>query len=93
MSGSDYDSLSSDVIFLSGSNEEDTECVNVTITDDILFEANETITLTLTTSDLDVSLENNETTITITDTDSNSVPISKVVFTKHDFLQMLVLVL
>ena len=69
MASSDYDSLSSAVIFASGSNDRDSECVNVTITEDSVFETNETFTLTLTTLDPNVMLGNNVTTITVVDTD------------------------
>lgn len=69
MTSSDYESLSSDVIFAFGSSQESTECVIITITEDTMFETDETFTLALTTSDPDVNLGNNVTFITIMDTD------------------------
>jgi hypothetical protein len=68
----DYESLTADVVFESGSEEGDTVCINITIREDILFEINETFTLSATTMDPDVEIEINETTITITDTDSKA---------------------
>ena len=73
VSGSDYISLSYNITFTSGSEDGQTECVNITIVEDILYEVDETFALTLTKADLGVNLENDTTTITITDTDCNAV--------------------
>ena len=68
MDGTNYDALSSNVTFTSGSRD-DKECVNITIRVDSVFSSDETFTLTLTTSDPDVIVQNNVTAITIMDTD------------------------
>ena len=61
--------VSSDVIFDSGSADNDTECVEVFIIDDDALEENQTVALTLTTLDPDVVLATNTTTISIIDDD------------------------
>ena len=66
---SDYTSISSDIVFLSGSTNSTPECVNINITDDAALEGNQTFTVTLTTSDPDVLLGNDMTVITIEDND------------------------
>ena len=43
------------------------QCIDVDITNDNVFEGNETFTVTLTTTNPRVTLENNEATVTITD--------------------------
>ena len=69
MDGTNYDALSSNVTFTSGSSDADEECVNITIRVDGVFISDETFTLMLTTSDPDVIIQNNVTAITIMDTD------------------------
>ena len=64
MAGSDYERFSFNLTFYSGSMDDDTRCVNVSIIDDGAFEDDETFTVTLTTSDPDVIL-GNMTTVTI----------------------------
>ena len=67
-SNSDYTSVSSDEIFASGSADNDTRCLSITILDDSLFESDEEdFSLILTTPDPNVILGNNETIITIMD--------------------------
>ncbi len=69
MDNSDYLHKSSDLIFTSGSTDNATRCVDISILDDGALEGNQTFTVTLTTSDPDVMLGTNVTTITITDND------------------------
>ena len=66
---SDYTSVSSDEVFTTGSTDNDTRCVNITIEDDEALERDETFTVTLTTSDPNVMLGQDMTTITIVDND------------------------
>ena len=70
MENSDFTFLSTDLIFLRGSTDSTSKCVNITITDDTALEGNQAFTVTLTTSDPDVVLRNSMTTITIEDNDS-----------------------
>ena len=70
---SDYTSISSDIVFLSGSTDGTSQCVHITIIDDIALEGNQTFTVTLMTSDPDVRLGNDVTVITIEDNDCTYV--------------------
>ena len=67
MVGSDYTSFQSDEIFLPGSADNFTRCVEISIIDDDVLEGDQTFTLTLTTLDSDVMLGNYVTTISIED--------------------------
>ena len=61
-----------DLIFPTSSGNNDTQCLNVTITDDTALEGAETFIVTLTTADTLVMLGDNETTVTITDNEGLS---------------------
>ena len=63
----DYSSVSMDIIFPEGSMDGDTLCINISITDDMTLEGDETFIVTLTVSSGDIIEENNMTTITIID--------------------------
>lgn len=65
----DYTSVSSDVVFMSGSTDGDTRCVDITIEDDEALEINETFTLALTSSDPNVMFGQDMTTVIIVDND------------------------
>ena len=67
--GSDYTALSIPMTFpATTSTDEAMRCINVSITDDSVFEESETFTVTVTTTSQQVTLGNNDTTtITITD--------------------------
>ena len=69
IAGSDYLSVSTDVVFSAGTSNGGMQCINVTIIDDSEIEGDETFTVTLTTSSPAVTLGNAVTTITITDND------------------------
>ena len=69
LSGTDYEAVTSDVIFATRSSDGDEECVNITILEDDALETSETFTVTLTTSDLDVMIDTNVTTVIILDND------------------------
>ena len=69
IAGSDYVSVSMDVVFPAGTSNGGMQCIDVTIIDDIEMEGDETFTVTLTTSSSTVNLVNAVTTITITDND------------------------
>lgn len=66
----DYTEIMEAIVFDSGSENNATLCINITINDDTIFEDNETFSVILTTSDPAVLIENNQTAITITDNDS-----------------------
>ena len=68
-SGSDYVSVTMDVVFPAGSSNGAMQCIDVSITDDSAVEGDETFTVALTTSSAIVTLGNALTTITITNTD------------------------
>ena len=55
--------------FFSGSTNDTSECVNITLPDDAALEEDKTFTVTLTTSDSDVMLGNAVTVITIANDD------------------------
>ena len=55
--------------FLAGSNDSDTQCVNIGVTDDTALELSETFTVTLNTSDPDIMLGSSTTNVTISDND------------------------
>ena len=67
---SDYTSLSSVELFVAGSTDTATRCVNITILDDTALEGDQTFILALFTSDPNVLLGNDMTLITIEDNDS-----------------------
>lgn len=67
MADSDYTSTSVEMVFPAGSSPEDAQCVNITITDDTVFEEEEHFTVALTTSDTAVVLGHSNVVITITD--------------------------
>ncbi len=69
MEDSDYVFESSDLMFISGSADNATRCVDFSILDDVALEGNQTFTVTLATADLDVMLGNGMTTIVIRDND------------------------
>ena len=69
IAGSDYVSVSMDVVFPAGTSNGGVQCIDVTIMDDSEMEGDETFTVTLTTSSPAVTLGNAVTTITITDND------------------------
>ena len=66
---SDYTSVSSNRVFTSGSTDNDTRCVNITVEDDEALEGDETFTVTLTTSHPNVIIGQVMTTVTIMDND------------------------
>ena len=66
--GSDYTAVSSPLTFLATTSTDDImQCINVSITDDSVFEEPETLTVTVTTTTPRVTLGNDNTTVTITD--------------------------
>ncbi len=67
--GFDYFGMSPIVIFTSGSSDNNTRCVEISILDDDALEGNQTFTMTLTTSDPDVLLGTDVTNITVVDND------------------------
>ena len=75
IAGSDYVSVSMDVVFPAGTSNGGMQCIDVTIIDDSEMEGDETFTVALSTSSPvvtfgnAVTLENAVTTITITDND------------------------
>ena len=69
IAGSDYVSVSMDVVFPASTSNGDMQCIDVTIMDDSEMEGDETFTVALTTSSPVVTLGNAVTTITITDND------------------------
>ena len=68
-STADYSSVDTNVTFSTGTTDGEIQCIEVTITDDMALEANETFEIQLATSDSSVMLGNNETIILITDND------------------------
>ena len=66
---SDYSSGYFQEMFISGSANNATQCVNISIVDDDALEGNQTFLLSLTTSDSRVIVGTNLTTITIKDND------------------------
>ena len=67
MTDADYTTASVDITFPEGSMDGDTRCINISVTDDMALEGDETFTVTLTVSSGDIIEENNMTTITIID--------------------------
>ena len=66
----DYNTASKDISFPEGSMDGDTLCINVSITDDMALEGDETFTVTLTvTATGDATVGNTMTTVTITNDD------------------------
>ena len=70
VAGSDYESVSSSLMFPAGSINGSTQCINITITDDEVLEADETFTVTLTTTTPRVMVGTAQTTVTITTDES-----------------------
>ena len=71
MAGFDYIPVSSNRTFVSGSLNNATRCVDISIIEDSALESNQTFTLTLTVLDASINAGIPEvTTITITDNDS-----------------------
>ena len=56
-------------VFITGSTNSDTQCVDLLIVDDSALEGDQAFTLILATLDPDVILRETTTTITITDND------------------------
>ena len=75
LAGSDYDTTSESRQFPMGSADGLTRCLTVTITDDTVFEIDETFTVALTVSTPDVSVTDAMTTVTITDDEGMIVSI------------------
>ena len=67
LAGIDFVGLSSTEVFLSGSSNGDTRCVNITIIDDNILEEEKIFTLILNTDDQSVILGEPEAVITIVD--------------------------
>ena len=65
--------ISAPLQFPVNSDDGDIQCENITITDDTLFEGNETFTVTLTTSTPRVDIMNDETSITIIDNEGTYI--------------------
>jgi hypothetical protein len=65
IAGSDYVSVSMDVVFPTGASNGATQCVSITITHDSAVEGDETFTVSLTTSSLLATPGNAMATITI----------------------------
>ena len=57
------------LVFLSGSDFNSAECVNISIVDDGALEGDQHFSLALSTTDTDVVVAGNVTLITITDND------------------------
>ena len=66
----DYNAVSSNKTFTSGSINGAMKCVNITILDDNTLEGNQTFTVTYMTADSSIRLGANMTVITIMDDDS-----------------------
>ena len=76
-SGTDYVSVASSVTFAIGSNNNSTQCLNITIIDDYAFGNNRTFTVTLFTIDPRIVLaENFMTVVTIVDDDGQYFQLS-----------------
>jgi len=69
LGGYDYRTVSSGAIFTSGSMNNDTRCLNITIIDDNALEGVQSFTMMLTASDPDVVLGNDVMAMTIIDND------------------------
>ena len=65
VAGSDYESVSSSLMFPAGSINGSTQCINITITDDEVLEADETFTVTLTVETTRVMEGNTMTEVVI----------------------------
>ena len=65
--------ISAPLRFPMNSDGGDMQCENITITDDTLFEGNETFTVTLTASTPRVDIMNDETNITIIDNEGTYI--------------------
>ena len=66
--GFDYTAVSSPLTFPATTSSDDVmQCINVSITDDSVFEESETFTVAVTTTSPRVTLGNNDTTVIITD--------------------------
>ena len=62
--------VDTNLVFTSGSENNATECVNISIVDDGALEGDQHLSLALSTTDTDVVVAGNMTLITITDNDS-----------------------
>ena len=69
MAGVDYISVSSNQTFPSGSTNNATRCINISISEDQAFEGDHTFTVILTTDDTSIMLGTTVTVITIIDDD------------------------
>ena len=67
LENTDYTTISSALMFPAGSANTTVQCVNITITDDDIFEGDETFTVGLTVNTSGVMEGNTITAITITD--------------------------
>ena len=69
MAAPGYTSVSSQLVFTSGSTNGSIRCMNIFIFDDNIFGGNKTFAVELTTSDPSLNIENNKTIVFITDND------------------------
>ena len=69
LAGSDYTMLYLAVLFPTGAQDNHTQCVNVSITNDDLLEISETFTVQLTSADQDILTPDSMTDIIITSED------------------------
>ena len=69
----DYTLVNSLLNFTSGSSNNATKCQDITISDDIVIEDNQTFTVTLSTTDPDVLLGESLLTISIIDNDGQFI--------------------
>ena len=69
MDGHDYTGVTSFLVFVSQSTNSATRCADISITDDDVFEGDQTFIVTLTTPDTSVVLGSTDTVVTITDND------------------------
>ena len=82
--GSDYTAVSSSLTFPATTSSDDAmQCINVSITDDSVFEDPETFTVTVTTTTPRVTVGNDNTTVTITDNESQYVLTTLQVYVPH----------
>ena len=85
MNGSDYEAISTTTTFAAGSTDAETQCLNVTITEDALVEGDETfiVTMTLLTTGVGVTTENDMSAITVMDNEGTTVNINDETPYKH----------
>ena len=65
--------MASSLEFPAESDDGATQCIDVSIMEDTVFEGDETFTVTLSSTNPRVMLENDETTVTITDDEGQAV--------------------